>query len=154
MSKLPQISGQDLVRALEKRGFRVRRQQGSHLILRRDDPFAQTVVPNHRQIVGQKEWFSQKKPAGWLLATVLRAWNITPALTELLATPPGFSRDRLIDGMFYDHLVGSFCTTNDLKLVSINWQTGPRFGRGYIHVIEQGPNGTLIFGPPESTWMS
>lgn len=50
MSKLPQISGQDLVRALEKRGFRVRRQQGSHLILRRDDPFAQTVVPNHRHL--------------------------------------------------------------------------------------------------------
>jgi predicted RNA binding protein YcfA (HicA-like mRNA interferase family) len=31
-------------------GFTVRRQHGSHIILRRDDPFAQTVVPNHRQI--------------------------------------------------------------------------------------------------------
>ena len=39
-----------LVRALQKAGFTVRRQHGSHLILRRDDPFAQTVVPNHRQI--------------------------------------------------------------------------------------------------------
>ncbi|MEA3210569.1 MAG: hypothetical protein QOE70_3626 [Chthoniobacter sp.] len=50
MSKLPQVSGPDLVRALQKLGFKVRRQQGSHIILRRDDPFAQTVVPNHRQI--------------------------------------------------------------------------------------------------------
>lgn len=31
-------------------GFRVRRQHGSHIILRRDDPFAQTVVPNHREL--------------------------------------------------------------------------------------------------------
>lgn len=50
MSKLPQVSGPELVRALEKLGFSVRRQHGSHIIMRRDDPYAQTVVPNHRQI--------------------------------------------------------------------------------------------------------
>lgn len=50
MSKLPQVSGSDAVRALQKLGFTVRRQQGSHIILRRDDPFAQTVIPNHPQI--------------------------------------------------------------------------------------------------------
>ena len=50
MSKLPQVSGADVVRALQKLGFAVRRQHGSHIIMRRDDPFAQTVVPNHRQI--------------------------------------------------------------------------------------------------------
>ena len=50
MSKLPQVSGADVVRALQKLGFTVRRQHGSHIILRRDDPCAQTVVPNHRQI--------------------------------------------------------------------------------------------------------
>ena len=50
MNKLPQISGSDLVHALQKFGFRVRRQQGSHIIMRRDNPFGQTVVPNHRQI--------------------------------------------------------------------------------------------------------
>jgi len=50
VSKLPQISGSDLVRALQKFGFTVRRQQGSHIIMRRDNPFAQTVVPNHQQI--------------------------------------------------------------------------------------------------------
>ena len=50
MSKLPQVSGPELVRVLEKLGFTVRRQHGSHLIMRRDDPYAQTVVPNHRQL--------------------------------------------------------------------------------------------------------
>ncbi len=50
MSELPQISGAELVRALEKLGFTLRRQQGSHMIMRRADPFAQTVVPNHRQL--------------------------------------------------------------------------------------------------------
>lgn len=50
MSKLPQVSGSDAMRALQKLGFTARRQQGSHIILRRDDPFAQTVIPNHPQI--------------------------------------------------------------------------------------------------------
>ena len=50
MSKLPQVSGTDVVRALQKAGFAVRRQHGSHLVLRRDNPFAQTVVPNHRHL--------------------------------------------------------------------------------------------------------
>ena len=50
MSKLPSVSGQQVVAALEKTGFRVRRQHGSHIIMRRDEPFAQTVVPAHREL--------------------------------------------------------------------------------------------------------
>jgi predicted RNA binding protein YcfA (HicA-like mRNA interferase family) len=50
MSKLPQVSGGDVVRALQKIGFTVRRRHGSHIIMRRAEPFAQTVVPDHRQI--------------------------------------------------------------------------------------------------------
>ena len=50
MSKLPQASGSDVVGALQKIGFSVWRQHGSHISMRRDDPFAQTVVPNHRQL--------------------------------------------------------------------------------------------------------
>ena len=50
MSKLPQVSGSDVVRALRRAGFCVLRQHGSHTIMRRPSPFAQTVVPNHRQI--------------------------------------------------------------------------------------------------------
>jgi predicted RNA binding protein YcfA (HicA-like mRNA interferase family) len=50
MSKLPSISGSACVKALEKAGFRMMRQKGSHIIMRRDDPFAQAVVPNHDEI--------------------------------------------------------------------------------------------------------
>ena len=50
MSSLPPISGQVCVKALTKIGFRLRRQHGSHMILRRDDPFAQLVVPDHKEI--------------------------------------------------------------------------------------------------------
>jgi predicted RNA binding protein YcfA (HicA-like mRNA interferase family) len=50
MSKLPNISGRDCVHALGKIGFYVKRQEGSHMILRRDEPFAQIVVPDHREL--------------------------------------------------------------------------------------------------------
>ncbi|MFB0525049.1 MAG: type II toxin-antitoxin system HicA family toxin [Phycisphaerae bacterium] len=50
MTKLPRISGQKCVKTLSKRGFYLKRQQGSHIILRRDNPFAQLVVPNHKEL--------------------------------------------------------------------------------------------------------
>jgi predicted RNA binding protein YcfA (HicA-like mRNA interferase family) len=50
MSKLPRVSGPQVVAALGRVGFRVRRHHGSHIILRRDEPFAQTVVPAHREL--------------------------------------------------------------------------------------------------------
>jgi len=50
MSGLPQISGRDCVKALSNAGFYIKRQQSSHMILRRDEPFAQVVVPDHRTL--------------------------------------------------------------------------------------------------------
>jgi predicted RNA binding protein YcfA (HicA-like mRNA interferase family) len=50
VSKLPRISGRECVRALEKAGFFIRRQEGSHIILRRGEPFAQVVVPDHKEL--------------------------------------------------------------------------------------------------------
>jgi len=50
MSRLPVISGRKCVRALERAGFYLKRQTGSHLVLRRDEPFAQFVVPDHRAL--------------------------------------------------------------------------------------------------------
>ena len=50
MSKLPRLSGRDCVKALNKIGFREKRQHGSHIILRRDNPFAQLVVPGHKEL--------------------------------------------------------------------------------------------------------
>jgi predicted RNA binding protein YcfA (HicA-like mRNA interferase family) len=50
MSKLPSISGRACIKALERAGFMVRRQEGSHVILRRSQPFAQLVVPDHKEL--------------------------------------------------------------------------------------------------------
>jgi len=50
MTKLPTISGRECVKALQKAGFYVTRQKGSHINLRRDDPFAKTVVPDHKEV--------------------------------------------------------------------------------------------------------
>ena len=45
---LPRISGAEAVRALEKLGFVVARQKGSHVILRRGSTGC--VVPLHREL--------------------------------------------------------------------------------------------------------
>ena len=38
------------MQTLAKVGFYLKRQRGSHLILRRDAPFAQVVVPAHKEL--------------------------------------------------------------------------------------------------------
>jgi predicted RNA binding protein YcfA (HicA-like mRNA interferase family) len=48
MSKLPVISGRDGAAALQRAGFVFRRQSSSHIILRRDEPYAQVSVPDHK----------------------------------------------------------------------------------------------------------
>lgn len=50
MSGLPRISGRECIKALQKAGFYIKRQEGSHIILRRDNPFVQTVVPDHKEL--------------------------------------------------------------------------------------------------------
>ncbi len=50
MNKLPRISGRVRVAALGKAGFQIKRQHGSHIILRRDLPFVQVVVPDHKEL--------------------------------------------------------------------------------------------------------
>lgn len=48
MSKLPVVSGTDAVQALERLGFVVARQRGSHIVMRRGS--VGCVVPNHREL--------------------------------------------------------------------------------------------------------
>jgi predicted RNA binding protein YcfA (HicA-like mRNA interferase family) len=45
---LPHISGGEAIRALEKLGFVVVRQKGSHVVLRRGSTGC--VVPNHKEL--------------------------------------------------------------------------------------------------------
>jgi predicted RNA binding protein YcfA (HicA-like mRNA interferase family) len=48
MPKLPTISGAEAVHALERLGFTVARQRGSHIVMRRGS--SGCVVPNHCEI--------------------------------------------------------------------------------------------------------
>lgn len=46
MAKLPQLTANELIKILQKTGFKILRQSGSHVFLRHDDGRT-TVVPNH-----------------------------------------------------------------------------------------------------------
>jgi predicted RNA binding protein YcfA (HicA-like mRNA interferase family) len=48
MPKFPGLSGSEMVRALEKLGFAVARQSGSHIVMKRDGQGC--VVPNHKEL--------------------------------------------------------------------------------------------------------
>ena len=51
MSKLPRVSGREVVRAFARIGYEVDRQRGSHIVLRhRDPPHRRLVVPDHREV--------------------------------------------------------------------------------------------------------
>ena len=48
MGSLPRVSGTEAIRALERLGFAVVRQRGSHIVMRRGSMGC--VVPNHREL--------------------------------------------------------------------------------------------------------
>lgn len=48
MPSLPRVSGAETIRALERLGFTVARQRGSHVVLRRSSTGC--VVPNHGEL--------------------------------------------------------------------------------------------------------
>ena len=48
MPKLPRISGQEAIRALERLGFHQARQRGSHVVMRREDRGC--VIPLHKEL--------------------------------------------------------------------------------------------------------
>jgi predicted RNA binding protein YcfA (HicA-like mRNA interferase family) len=52
MSRVPDVSGPELVKALQKAGFIILRQKGSHVSMEKVDVAGQwrTIVPMHREI--------------------------------------------------------------------------------------------------------
>lgn len=50
MSNLPRISGRECVSALAIIGFYLKRQEGSHMILRRDNPFVKSLYHDHKEL--------------------------------------------------------------------------------------------------------
>ena len=68
MPKLPVISGKDLIKVLETRGYMTVRQKGSHVRLRHDDSktYKPLTIPLHPEI----------KPG--LLSRILKDANLDP----------------------------------------------------------------------------
>lgn len=58
------------------------------------------------------------------------------------------------DGMFFDIMLGNWGIARDGKRLSINWQIGPRFGRGFIFNILTSTTGIPYLGEPKPTWVS
>jgi predicted RNA binding protein YcfA (HicA-like mRNA interferase family) len=50
MSKLPIVSGKECIKALEKIGFVMFRQRGSHITMVRENPQCQITIPNHKTV--------------------------------------------------------------------------------------------------------
>ena len=51
MAKLPVVSGQEVVKALRRKGYELDHQTGSHLILRHGGPpHRRVTVPNHKEL--------------------------------------------------------------------------------------------------------
>jgi predicted RNA binding protein YcfA (HicA-like mRNA interferase family) len=48
MPKFPGLSGSDIIKALQKLGFNVIRQSGSHIVLKRNG--IGCVAPNHKEV--------------------------------------------------------------------------------------------------------
>lgn len=74
MPPLPRdLSSAKCIRALEQAGFRFIRQKGSHMVMRRDDPYAQVVVPE-----------TSKLPPGTLRTIIRDAGMTVDAFINLL----------------------------------------------------------------------
>jgi predicted RNA binding protein YcfA (HicA-like mRNA interferase family) len=51
LTRLPALSGREVVKALSQIGYELDRQRGSHMILRHPEPpFRRLVVPDHKEI--------------------------------------------------------------------------------------------------------
>jgi predicted RNA binding protein YcfA (HicA-like mRNA interferase family) len=51
MSRLPVVSGRELIAALEKIGYEVDRQKGSHVVLRQTiAPYRRLTIPDHKEV--------------------------------------------------------------------------------------------------------
>lgn len=98
--------------------------------------------------VEQTTWTGDSSRKGKAVA----AWHISttkvyPSAIRELPRPP-------LDGKDYDTLIGWFQLSDDLSTVSINWQAGPRFGRGFDHRIGKDATGRFLLDRGRETWVS
>lgn len=107
-------------------------------------------TPPSRAYIERKEYATEP----WVVKTTIAAWAIEnyDSVTEI--EPMTKLDNPVLSGMFYDVLVGYWGVSDDLKRMSINWQTGPRFGRGFVPPVLESPIGILYLGDGRITWVS
>jgi hypothetical protein len=98
--------------------------------------------------VEQTDWSGNELKMGKAIA----AWHISPDAVR--TSPIKNLESPKIDGMFFDLFRGWFCFSPDLTDVFINWQTGPRFGRGFKHRIGRDTIGRYLLDRGKGTWVS
>lgn len=86
MPKLPVVSGADVVRALERLGFAVARQRGSHIVMRRGS--AGCVVPNHRELKIGTLVFLQKNSSSHFMPNMYFEGSAPSPKTSLAVSAP------------------------------------------------------------------
>ena len=84
----------------------------------------------------------------------IAAWQIENYKDTTKIEPVSSVFKPAIDGTFFECLIGNWGVSDDFKNLSIHWQTGPRFGRGFICPILESPTGVLYLGRRVSTWLS
>jgi len=101
--------------------------------------------------IEQTRWNGAGPGKGWPIA----AWHITPDIVRPCRIKYHFLIKRpKVDGMFYDMLRGWFSFADNLSVVSINWQAGPRYGRGLSHRIGKDTLGRFLLDQGTPTWIS
>ena len=86
------------------------------------------------------------------IAPAIFAWHISPS--TIRSTIIKEQRTPKVDGMFFDLFRGWFFFAPDLSAVYINWQTGPRYGRGFRHRIGKDTLGAYLLDRGSGTWVS
>ena len=72
MTKLPSLSGKEVIKALSKAGYIVDHQKGSHIILRNlDHPYRRLTIPNHA-IIAKGTLRAIMRQAGFTLGEFLK----------------------------------------------------------------------------------
>lgn len=86
---------------------------------------------------------------------VIRRWRYTGCSFEPVPTRTTMPDDNPICGMFYEHATGTFHISPDRKTVVLEYTFGPRYGRGFVYVVEsQGHTGRLREKPDAPMWIA
>jgi hypothetical protein len=95
---------------------------------------------------------SQWMEEGFRKTTPISAWHIST--TTIHETRIKVFAPNLQNKISFDLFYGWFYFSDDLSTVDINWQTGPRFGRGFSHRIGKDSLGEYLLDRGKSTWVS